>query len=165
MEKALEVWAQKMGDHGFPPRLNSFKAMTQELAELNAEQMGDSTLAEHEKAPPTPGSNLDRRITLAGSSGPIIDHLHMLKQALKEYIFLPGNVCGMDKRGFALGIPNCAKVICRAGRHHPRAIQDETRELISQSSKLFVPTQPPSLYCHEWPSLREPLTVEAVTSN
>ena len=40
MERVLEVWAQKIGDHEFPPRLVSFKAMARERAERNAEQMG-----------------------------------------------------------------------------------------------------------------------------
>ena len=43
MGKALEAWAQKIGDHGFPLRLDSFKAMTQEPVEQNAEQTGDPT--------------------------------------------------------------------------------------------------------------------------
>ena len=36
-EDALEKWAQKMHDHGFPPRLDIFKAMAQELAVQNVE--------------------------------------------------------------------------------------------------------------------------------
>ena len=32
---ALEKWAQKMDDHGSPPRLDIFKAVAQELAEQN----------------------------------------------------------------------------------------------------------------------------------
>ena len=46
MEKALEVQAQKIGDHGFPPRLDVFKAMIPEPVEQSAEQTGDPTLAE-----------------------------------------------------------------------------------------------------------------------
>ena len=44
IEDALARWAQKMDDHGFPPRLDIFKAMAQELAVQTAEQTGDSTL-------------------------------------------------------------------------------------------------------------------------
>ena len=79
MEKALEGWAQKIGDHGFSPRLDSFKEMTQELAEQNAEQMGDPALAKlgktrmqrflnrHPKVSPSTGSSLDRHNALSGS--------------------------------------------------------------------------------------------------
>ena len=70
---------------------------------FNAEQTGDPTLAKPGKTwlqrflnrfPEVSsvfGSNLDRHHALAGSSGPITDHLHMLKQALEEYNFLPEN--------------------------------------------------------------------------
>ena len=34
-----------MDDYGFPPRLDNFKAMAQELAAQNAEQTGDPTRA------------------------------------------------------------------------------------------------------------------------
>ena len=37
IENVLEKWAQRMGDHGFPPRLENFKAIAQELAQQNAE--------------------------------------------------------------------------------------------------------------------------------
>ena len=122
------MWAQKIGNHGFSPRLDSFKEMTQELAEQNAEQMGDPTLAKlgktrlqrflnrHLKVSPTPGSSPDRHSALSGSSGSIIDYLHMLKQVLMEYNFLPENIYSMDRQGFTLGMLNCAKVICRAGK-------------------------------------------------
>ena len=36
----MEKWAQKMDDHGFPPRPDIFKAMAQGLAEQNSEQKG-----------------------------------------------------------------------------------------------------------------------------
>ena len=41
-ENELEKWTQKIGSRGFPPRLDIFKAMAQDLAGKNAEQMGDS---------------------------------------------------------------------------------------------------------------------------
>ena len=41
IENALEKWAQKMDDHGFPPKLDILKAMAQELAEKNAKQKGN----------------------------------------------------------------------------------------------------------------------------
>ena len=37
IKKALEKWALEMDDHGFPPRLDIFKAMAKDLAEKNAE--------------------------------------------------------------------------------------------------------------------------------
>ena len=37
IEDALAKWAQKIDDHGFPPRLDIFKAMAQELAVQNIE--------------------------------------------------------------------------------------------------------------------------------
>ena len=55
----------------------------------------------------------------------------MLKQAFTEDNFMPKNTYSMDRKGFTLGMPNCAKVIYRAGRRHPRAKQDETREFIT----------------------------------
>ena len=60
-----------MGEHGFPPTLDIFKAMAQELAEKNAEQMGvparaklgqtwlPSFLNRHPKVSSKFGSNLD----------------------------------------------------------------------------------------------------------
>ena len=42
IEDALAKWAQKMGDHGIPPRLDIFKAVAQELA---VQQTGDPTRA------------------------------------------------------------------------------------------------------------------------
>ena len=81
IEDALEKWAQKMDDHGFPPRLDIFKAMAQELAVQNAEQTGDPThanigqgwlssfLNHHPKVSSKFGSNLDHQRALAGSPG------------------------------------------------------------------------------------------------
>ena len=68
----MEKWAQKMGDHGFPPRLDIFKVVAQELAGQNAEQMGDFNHPKlgktwlqsfpncHPKVSSKFGSNLDR---------------------------------------------------------------------------------------------------------
>ena len=143
IEDALEKWAQKMDDHGFPPRLDIFKAVAQELAEKNAEQMGDPNRAKlgeswlqkfldrHPKVSSKFGSNLDRQRALAGSPGPIIDYFNKLKKVLKKYNFLPENIYNMDEKGFMLGMSNRAKVICRAGRRPPRVTQDGARELIT----------------------------------
>ena len=38
------MWVQEIEVHSFPPKLDIFKAMAQELAEQNAEQKGDSKL-------------------------------------------------------------------------------------------------------------------------
>ena len=48
-----------------------------------------------------------------------------------EYNFLPKNFYNMDEKGFMLGMSNCAKVICRAGRCPPQITQDGIRELIT----------------------------------
>ena len=70
-----------MDDQGFPPRLDIFKAMAQELAEQNAEQKGDPKLANlwlqkvlnrHPNFSSKIGSNLDRQRAFAGSPGLII---------------------------------------------------------------------------------------------
>ena len=45
IKDALEKWAQIMDDHDFPPRLDIFKAIAQELAVQNTQQIGDSTRA------------------------------------------------------------------------------------------------------------------------
>ena len=77
-------------------------------------------------------TNLDRQRALAGSPGPIIDYFNKLKGVLKEYNnFLPKDIYNMDEKGFILGMPNRAKVVCRAGRRPPRVAQDGTRELIT----------------------------------
>ena len=87
--------------HGFPPKLDIFKAMAQELAEQNVEQGGDSKcgktwletlLNPHSSVSSKFGSNLGRQRALAGSPRPIIDYFHKLKKALKEYNFLPENI-------------------------------------------------------------------------
>ena len=107
-----------MDDHDFPPRLDIFKAMAQELAIQNAEQTGDPTRANigqgwlssflnrHPKLSSKFGSNLDRQRALAGNPGPIIDFFHKLKKVLKEYNFLPENIYNMDEKGFILGVSN-----------------------------------------------------------
>ena len=143
IEDALAKWAQKMDDHGFPPRLDIFKAMAQELAVQNTEQTGDpiranigqgwlsSFLNRQPKVSSKFGSNLDRQRALAGSPGPITDFFHKLKKVLKEYNFLPENVYNMDEKGFILGVSNRSKFVCKAGRRPPRVTQDGTRELIT----------------------------------
>ena len=89
------MWAQKMEDHGFAPRIGIFKAMAQELADQNAEQKGGSKLGKtrlesflnhRPNVSSKFESNLGRQRALAGSPGLIIDNLHKLKQALKEQI-------------------------------------------------------------------------------
>ena len=142
IEDALQKWAQKMDDHGFPPRLDIFRAMAQELAEQNAEVTGDSTQAKlgktwlssflnrHPKVSSKFGSNLDRQRALAGSPEPITDYFHKLKKALKEYDFLPENIYNMDEKGFMLGMSSRSKFVCKVGRRPPRVTQDGTRELI-----------------------------------
>ena len=143
IEDALEKWALKMDEHGFPPRLDIFKAMAQELAEKNAEQMGDparaklgqtwlpSFLNRHPKVSSKFGSNLDRQRALAGSPGPIIDYFRKLKKVQKEYNFLPENTYNMDEKGFILGVSSRSKFVCKAGRRPPRVTQDGTCELIT----------------------------------
>ena len=87
--------------HGFPPKLDIFKAMAQELAEQNAEQKGDSKLGKtwlerflsrHSNVSSKFGSNLDRQRALAGRPRPIIVYFHKLKKAPREYNFLPENI-------------------------------------------------------------------------
>ena len=124
----MAKWVQKTDDHGFPPRLDIFKAMAQELAVQTAEQTGDSTrvnigqgwlssfLNRYPKVSSKFGSNLDRQRALAGSPGPIIDFFHKLKKVLKEYNFLPENIYNLDKKGFILGLSNRSKFVCKAGR-------------------------------------------------
>ena len=152
IEKALEKWALKMVDHGFSPRLDIFKAMAKDLAEKNAEQMGDPKLAKlgktwlqrclnrHPNVSSKFGSNLDRQRGLAGNPGPIIDYFRKLKKALKQYNFLPENIYNMDEKGFILGTSSRAKVICRAGRRPPRVMQDGTRKLITVIETICVST-------------------------
>ena len=139
-----------MDDHGFLPKLDIFKAVAQELAEQNAEQMGDSNRAKpgktwlqsfldrHPKVSSNFGPNLDRQRAMAGSPGPILDYFNKLKKVLKEYNFLPENIYNMGEniynmgeKGFMLGMSNRTKVICRAGRRPPRVTQDGTCELIT----------------------------------
>ena len=82
--------------------------MAQELAEQNAEQKGDSKFGKtwlesffdrHSNVSLKFGSNLDHQRALAGSPRPIIDYFHKLRKALKEYNFLPENICGMGGKG------------------------------------------------------------------
>ena len=120
-----------MDDHGFPPRLDIFRAMAQELAEQNVEQTRDSTQARlgktwlssflnrHPKVSSKFGSNLDRQRALAGSPGHITDYFHKLKKALKEYKFLSKNIYNMDEKGFMLGMSSRSKFVCKAGRRPP----------------------------------------------
>ena len=136
-------WAQKTDDHGFPPRLDIFKAMAQELAVQNTEQTGDPTCANigqgwlpsflncHPKVSSEFGSNLDCQRALAGSSRLIIDFFHKPKKVLKEYNFLPKNIYNIDEKGFILGVSNRPKFVCKAGRHTPQVTQDGMRELIT----------------------------------
>ena len=77
-----------MDSHGFPPRLGIFGVVAKDLAEQNAEQMGDPKLAKlgkawlqrflnrHPNVSSKFGSNLDRQRALAGNPGPIIDYFH-----------------------------------------------------------------------------------------
>ena len=93
---ALGVWARGVSGRGFLFGLDGFGAATRGLAEQNAEQMGNPTLAElrktrlqmflnrHRKVPPTLASYLDRYSALADGSGPVLDCLNMLKRALME---------------------------------------------------------------------------------
>ena len=93
----------EMDDHGFPPRLDIFKAMAQELTVQNAEQTADFTLAKlgqswlssflnrHRKVSSKFGSNPDRQRALAGSPGPIADFL-LLRKVSKEYNFQSENI-------------------------------------------------------------------------
>ena len=143
IEDALAKWAQKIDDHGFPPRLDIFKAIAQELAVQNTEQMGDPTCANigqgwlssflnhHPKVSSKFGSNLDHQHALAGSPGPIIDFFHKLKKVLKEYNFLPENIYNMGEKGFILGVSNRSKFVCKAGRHPPRVMQDGMYGLVT----------------------------------
>ena len=126
-----------MEDHGFPPGLDIFKAMAQELAEQNAEQKGgsklgktwlESFLSHHSNVSSKFGFYLDRQCALEGSTMPIIDYFCKLKKALMKYNFLPENIYDMDERGYTLDMPNCAKVICRTGRH---PTPDKMRESIT----------------------------------
>ena len=92
----------EIDDHGFPPRLDIFKAMAQELTVQNAEQTADFTRAKlgqswlssflnrHPKVSSKFGSNSDRQRALAGSPGPIADFLQ-LKKVSKGYNFQPEN--------------------------------------------------------------------------
>ena len=43
IEDTLEKWAQKMNDHGFPPRTDISLAMAQQLTVENAEETWDPT--------------------------------------------------------------------------------------------------------------------------
>ena len=45
-EKALEQWVDTWDEHGFPPRLDLFKAVAAQLAERRAEEEGNASLAE-----------------------------------------------------------------------------------------------------------------------
>ena len=45
IEDALAKWVQTMDYHGFPSRLDIFKAMVQKLVVQNTEQTGDPTCA------------------------------------------------------------------------------------------------------------------------
>ena len=140
-----------MDDHGFPPRLDIFKAMAKDLAEKNAEQMGDPKLAKlgktwlqrflnrYTNVSSKFGSKLDRQHALAGNPGPIIDYFCKLKKTLKQYNFLPENIYNMDEKGFILGMSSRAKVIYR-GRHPPRVMQDGTRKLISVIETICAST-------------------------
>ena len=92
----------------------------------------------HPKVSSKFGSNMDRQRALTGSPGPIIDYFNELKKVLMEYNFLPKNFYNMDEKGFMLGMSNCAKGICRAGRCPPQVTQDGTRELVTVIETVYA---------------------------
>ena len=100
IENALEKWAQKMDDHGFPPKVSfsrqCLRNKMQSRRDPKLAKPGKTWLQRflncHPKFASRPGPNLDRQCALAGSHGPITNYPHKLKKALKEYNFLPENI-------------------------------------------------------------------------
>ena len=143
IEKALEQWVDTWGEHGFPPRLDLFKAVAAQLAERRAEEEGNPSLAElgstwlrgflnrHPTFSTKFSVTLDRQRALASNPTLIKDYFQKFGKVLKKYVFKPENMYNMDEKGFLLGCNNWAKVIVWHRWRAPTETQDGSREWIT----------------------------------